>query len=128
MSEKNPVLVSYTEFIKKIADDFGLSIEKEYKLMFPAEPMAVKRFARHVAIDVRVWDGKTERPYMLAGQRNEEALKNATELRRIGAKGLDEIIKEARIELKSENCRLCEGGGWHSAGTRYVYKNYCIEI
>ena len=117
--------VSYSTFIREIAKDFKLTVEQEYILKLPSDN--IKSFTQSVAKDVRIFDGENEYPYMLSNNiRNNEQMKNAIELRRLGTKSLEQIIKEANISLITEKCKICEGGGWYSSGIKYIYKNiYC---
>lgn len=122
--------VRYTDFIKQIAIDYNLTLEKEFKLKLPADKKAIKSFVRSVAHKVRVFDGQNEYPYMdvLHSKRNEQALLSGIELRYVGEKALAEILKEADIKLITENCKISEGGGWYSNGTRYIYREIYCEI
>lgn len=120
--------LSYRNFVKKIAEDFNLSPDKEYKLSLPADKKAFKNFVRGDAYRMRIFDGTNEHPYMLENKRNDEALAKGVELRYLGEKGLNTILEETGLKLKSENCRICEGGGWYSNGTKYFYKDYCVEV
>lgn len=119
--------VSYSKFISQIAEDFNTSLEKEYTLNLPNIKGKIKGFTASVASRVRIFDGIEEHPYMLSKHlRNEDKFKQGVELRYLGEKGFDEIIKESGIQLKSSPCKICEGGGWSSQGTRYYYKEtYC---
>lgn len=123
--------VRYTEFTEEIAKDFGISIQKEYVLQLPADKKTIKSFTISRANDVRIFDGVQEHPYIFnkpGTQRNEEALANGKELRYLGYKGLVEILEVAGNSVTTKSCRICEGGGWSSEGTRYMYKEIYCEI
>lgn len=113
---------------KQIADDFGVSLKREYVLRLPANKKNMKMFTMGEAGAVRIFDGTNEHPYMLPGKRNDEKLKTGIELRKISEKTLSEIIKETGAKVKTEGCKVCEGGGWYSNGTRYIYKEIYCEL
>lgn len=120
--------ISSYDLIAEIAKDFSISIEKEFTLSLPNSAANIKGFVRGIAARTRIFDGETEHPFMLNGMRNNDVLNKGVELRFLGRKSLDEIIKESGATVKTENCRICEGGGWTSQGTRYIYKDIYCEI
>lgn len=120
--------VTHSEFIAKIATDFGINIEKEFILKLPADKKTMKDFTQSIAKKVRIFDGQNEYPFMLSGKRNEDALMIGVELRYKGEKDTAEIIKESGVKLEYKNCKISEGGGWYSSGTRYIYKDIYCEI
>lgn len=70
-----------------------------------------------------------EWPYMLTQSvRNDNKLFEFDHIYTMYAKNLDKIMKEANLTLKSEPCKICEGGGWSSQGTRWFYKDMYCEI
>jgi hypothetical protein len=120
--------LSYIDFVTEIAKDFSLETSKEYKLKLPADNKRIKSFIRGVAHMSKIFDGQIEHPYMLDNKRNEQALSRGMEIRYIGCKSLNDILNESGIKLRSENCKISEGGGWYSDGTRYFYKDFYLEI
>ncbi len=120
--------VTYRDFITTIANDFSIQVKKEYSLKLPSDKKSIKRFIASVANEVRIFDGSNEYPYMLEKSRNEEKLKIGIELRHRDYKTLSDILTESGANIKSKGCRICEGGGWSSQGTRYTYKNIYCEV
>lgn len=121
--------VYYFDFINAIKADFNIVIDKEVTLKLPANKKNIKNFTRSMARDVRIFDGNTEHPYMLTnGQRNEDILSIGKELRCTTQKRLHELITEYNLPVQSKPCRICEGNGWTSSGTRYIYKDLFIEL
>lgn len=120
--------VTYYEFIKTICSDHNISIDKEYTLKLPADKRVMKWFTRSRAGQIRIFDGNAEHPYMVDGTRNDGVLVNGNELRIKDTKSFDLILKETGVKLQSGKCKICEGGGWYSEGTRYIYKDIYCEI
>jgi hypothetical protein len=117
------------DFLKVICFDFGISQEKEYTLRLPTDKKTFKQWTRGWAHGARIFDGSKEHPYMIdRNTRNEKQLETATELRYLGFKTFSQIVKESGVKLQREKCRICEGGGWHSEGTKYTYKNISCEF
>ena len=120
--------LNYYQFIKLIADDFKVSLTREYTLRMPSPIPCIKKFVRGRSANVRCFDGTSEQPFMATNQqRNACAIVKATELRVTYFKTLDFLIQETGAKLQTKNVRICEGGGWHSEGTRYIYKNFYWE-
>lgn len=70
-----------------------------------------------------------EFPYMLSNnQRNDGRLLDFDYIYYIRSKGLLEVCKEAKINLKTQKCKICEGNGWYTQGQKYIYKNNYCEI
>lgn len=120
--------VTYYEFIDLLSKEFNLKTHKEYTLKLPAARKVVKYFTTSVANEVRIFDGEKEHPYMIEKGRNEDVFKKGVELRRFGRKSICEILAEIPVKLRTESCKICEGGGWYSKGTRYYYKENYIEV
>ena len=124
--------VTYYQFCKTIADDFKIELNQKHKTrlsQFPIKNGKRKINSFHDAIIVDS-NGK-EYPYMLSQTppiRNEEKLIDFDYIYITRPKGLGQILKETGINLKSEKCRICEGGGWYSQGTRYFYKDISCEV
>ena len=119
--------VTINTFKRTIAADFNISPFKEVTLQLPTDKKVIKAFTISVAHEVRIFDGTKESPYMLSGTaRNVSELIKGIELRHNKMKTLEEILKETGVTLKTSKCKICEGGGWYSEGTRYEYKDiYC---
>lgn len=120
--------VSYYQFCKIIAEDLGIELNVKHKMFMSQFP--IKNGKRKITsfFDAKIVDRNgDEHPYMINQTvRNEEKLLEFDYIYVIRPKGLEEIIKETGLQLKSKKCRICEGGGWHSQGTRVFYKDiYC---
>lgn len=122
--------VTYYTFCKTIADDFSIELNQKCKTKLNQFPIKngkrrIKSFYDAIIVDTN----GNEYPYMLNQNiRNEEKLIDFDYLYVIRPKNLEQIIKEANITLNSEKCRICEGNGWYSNGTRYLYKDIYCEI
>lgn len=120
--------LNYYQFIKRIADDFNVPLTKEYTLKMPAPIKCIKDFVRSRAANVRCFDGISELPFMKDNQqRNTCAIVKSKELRVTDNKTLEYLIKETGVKLHTKKVRICEGGGWHSEGTRFIYKDFYWE-
>lgn len=120
--------VYYHVFIAKLCQDFDIITTKELILKLPADNKKIKSFTTSRAKDVRIFDGQVEYPYMLGDKRNDEILSKGKELRYKASKSLRELMSEYKLPIQTKSCRICEGNGWTSSGTRYSYKNMFIEI
>lgn len=60
--------------------------------------------------------------------RRKFVLDNAKKLVCTRNKTFHEIVKESGVVLKTTSCKICEGGGWHSQGVRYEYKDTYVEF
>jgi hypothetical protein len=121
--------VYYHVFLAKLCQDFDMITTKELVLKLPADNKKVKSFTTSRARDVRIFDGQIEHPYMLNEyKRNDEILSKGKELRYKTSKSLRELISEYNLPIQTKPCRICEGNGWTSSGTRYSYENMFIEI
>jgi len=122
--------VTYYQFCKIIANDFNIELNQKYitKLnQFPIKNGKRKINSTNNSIIVDV--NGNEHPYMLSQTiRNEEKLIHFDYIYVIHQKGLEQILKEIGIKLKWEKCKICEGGGWHSQGIRYFYKDVYCEV
>lgn len=122
--------VTYYQFCKTIADDFKIELNQKHKTKLSEFPVKngrkkISSFYDSIIVDV---DGN-EYPYMLnQSMRNEEKLVDFDYIYFIRPKSLKQILDETGLNLKSEKCRICEGGGWYSNGTRYFYKNIFCEV
>ena len=131
---QNPLLcaVTYYDFCKKVCEDLGIELSKKNKMYFMQFPFKngkrkINSFSDSVIVDKK----GNEYPYMISQApaiRNEERLIDFDYLYTIRSKGLEQIIQETGIKLKSEKCRICEGGGWYSNGTKYFYKDIYCEV
>lgn len=124
--------VTYYQFCKTIADDFKIELNQKHKTKLSQFPIKngkrkISSFYDAVIVDV---DGN-EYPYMLSQTppiRNDEKLIDFDYIYIIRPKGLEQILKETGVNLKSKKCRICEGGGWYSQGRRYFYKDISCEV
>lgn len=122
--------VSSYKFKQQIISDYGLTPYKKVKTFHNQFPIKNgKRKIKATNTSFIVDKQGNEYPYMLnQHQRNEEKLKDFDHIYFMQHKTLDELTKEAGITLKSEPCRISEGGGWYSNGSRYYYKNLTCEF
>ncbi|WPO89903.1 hypothetical protein [Chryseobacterium sp. HR92] len=125
MREINPF-----EFVKKIALEFGVDGTKKYKTFFSQFPIKNGKKKISSSADAIIVDAiGNEFPYMLNPyQRNNDKLKEFDFIYVIRSKGLNEIINETGALVKTEICKICEGGGWYSWGTKYTYGDVYCEI
>ena len=118
-----------SDLARMIAKDFNIEIqykEKSYSKHFEIKNGKKKIYGRYSSVIVDKQGN--EFPYMLdRNKRNEEKLVDFDYLYSIEYKTLEEIIKESGVKLKTEPCKVCEGGGWYSQGTRTHYKDYYCE-
>ena len=132
--EANPLLCAVTsyDFCKRVCEDLGIKLSQKHKMYFMQFPFKngkrkINSFSDSVIVDKK----GNEYPYMISQApaiRNEERLIDFDYLYTIRSKGLEKIIQETGIKLKSEKCRICEGGGWYSNGTKYFYKDIYCEV
>ena len=128
--------VTYAHFVSTICEDFGVSPEKKICIKSLTKPN-IKQFVRGCASNVEIVTEEGVYPFMIDAiskngktfrKRNDEKLKKATRLKKTRTKFLSEIIEELGLKLKSEKCRVCEGGGCYSEGERIYYKDLFIEV
>ena len=120
--------VTYHEFCKTIADDFKIEFKQKHKTKASEFPVINgRRKIRSFYDSIIVDNNGNEYPYMLnQSMRNEEELVDFDHIYFIKPKGLNQILDETGVKLRSEQCKISEGGGWYSYGTKYYYKDiYC---
>jgi hypothetical protein len=117
--------VTYFQFCKTIAEDFSIELNQKHKTKFNQFPVKNGKRKINSFYDATIVDNQAnEYPYMLSQTiRNEEKLIDFDYIYIIRAKPLEQIVEETGVILKSEHCKICEGGGWYSQGTRYFYKD-----
>lgn len=122
--------VTYYNFCKQIANDYNIDFNKkilDYPNQFPIKNGKRKIKSSYDAIIVD--KNNNEYPYMLSQyQRNDDKLIDFKYIYTVRHKQLSEILTEVNLKLKSVPCKLCEGNGWFSKGTRYFYKDIYCEI
>ena len=122
--------VTQSQFTDILCKDYN--IDSQYKSITKFESFPVINGKRKINArydSIIVDNDGNEFPYMLSKYvRNEEKLLNFDYIYTIYYKTLDQILKEIPITLNSESCKICEGGGWYSTGTRYFYKEIYCEI
>ncbi len=122
--------IKYNTFCDVIAKDYN--IDPQYKSIYSFNSFPLidgKRKINARSNSIIVDKEGNEFPYILSKYvRNEEKLLNFDYIYTIYYKTLDQILKEMPITLNSESCKICEGGGWYSTGTRYFYKDIYCEI
>ncbi|MDP9954722.1 hypothetical protein J2X97_000359 [Epilithonimonas hungarica] len=118
------------EFIQRIASDFGVNSEYKDKRYIDDFPIVNgKRKINSSSHSIIVDNEGNEFPYMkMINQRNDEKLQDFNYIYLIRTKSISEIVTETGVELKTQKCKICEGGGWHTNGTRYIYKDIYCEI
>jgi hypothetical protein len=122
--------VTYYQFCKTIAKDFGIELNKKYKTKFNQFPLINGKRKINSFHDAVIVDSKgNEYPYMISQTvRNEEKLIDFDYIYVTRPKNLNQITEETGVVLKSKSCKICEGGGWHSKGTEYFYKDISCEV
>ena len=122
--------VTYYQFCKTIADDFKIELNQKHKTKFSEFPVKNGRRKISSFYDSTIVDASgNEYPYMLnQSMRNEEKLVDFDYIYFIRPKGLKQILEETGLNLKSEKCKISEGDGWYSQGTRYFYKDISCEV
>jgi len=122
--------VTYYQFCKMIAEDFAIEFNQKHKTYFNQFPLKngnrkISSFYNAVIVD----KNGNEFPYMLnPSMRNNEKLSDFDYIYVIRHKDLFQICEETGVKLKSKKCRICEGGGWTSQGTKYFYKDISCEV
>lgn len=120
--------VTESQFCDVITKDYNIDPQYKSIYSFNSFPLINGKRKINARYDSIIVDKEgNEFPYMLSNNvRNEEKLIDFDHIYTIYYKTLDQILKEIPITLKSESCKICEGGGWYSNGTRYFYKDvYC---
>jgi hypothetical protein len=122
--------VTYYQFCKTIADDFGIELNQKHKTKFNQFPIKNGKRKINSFHDAIIVDKQgNEYPYMISQTiRNEEKLIDFDYLYVTRPKNLNQIIKETGVVLKSQYCKIYEGGGWYSYGTKYFYKDISCEV
>ena len=124
------MMVTYYQFCKTIADDFKIELNQKNKTKLSQFPIKNNKRKIKSSYDAIIVDNKgNEYPYMLSQTiRNEQKLADFDYIYVIRPKSLEQIVKETGINLRSEECKICEGGGWYSKGVRYFYKGIFCQI
>lgn len=122
--------VPYYQFCKTIVEDFGIELNQKHKTKFNQFPVKNGKRKINSFHDATIVDNQeNEYPYMLSQTiRNEEKLIDFDYIYVTRPKDLKQIIEETGIVLKSQSCKICEGGGWYSQGTKYFYKDISCEV
>ena len=122
--------VRYYDFCKRIANDEKIEFTQKIKVFrkdFPLKNGVTKVNATYYSIIVDK-EGN-EFPYMLEQYlRNDSKLIDFDYIYRITQKSLTQILEETGVNIKSEKCKICEGGGWYRQGNRYFYKDIFCEV
>ena len=125
--------LSYSHFCDIVAKRYNIDRKVKVKFKQDSFPRNNKGKQKiHMPHDSTIVDKKgIEHPYMLPenyNQRNDSKLKEFDHVYFYRYIDIEEIEKVAGIKIKRENCRVCEGGGWYSNGTRYIFEDYCCEV
>lgn len=122
--------VTYYQFCKIIADDFKIELNQKHKTKLSEFPVKNGKRKINSSCDAIIVDvDGNEHPYMINQTiRNEEKLIDFDYIYVTRTKSLGQILYETGVKLKSEKCKICEGGGWYSEGTRYFYKDIYCEV
>jgi len=124
--------VSINRFVEVICKDYGIEPMRKYKMQPKDFPF--KRGKRRISCSgdsVIVDKQGNEHPYMISlspAVRNNERLEDFDHIYVIRHKNLSEVLQETGAEVKKTPCKVCEGGGWYTNGTRYEYKDIYCEI
>jgi hypothetical protein len=121
--------VNYQTFIETIANDYNVSSTEEIKHYFSSFPIKNGKRKINASYDAIIVDREGNKfPYMLTkSQRNADKLIDFDYISITRLKPLKVLLEEIGLILKSENCKICEGNGWYSQGTRYYYKELIYE-
>ena len=122
--------VTYSQFCNTIASDYNIQLEEKHKTYIVEFPIKNGKRKINSFFDAIIVDKEgNEYPYMLSLTiRNEERLIDFDYIYITRPKSLSVLLKEASLTLKTESCKICEGGGWYSNGIRYYYKDIFCEI
>lgn len=120
--------VTTHELAMDIVEELGIEAKNRIKTKFENYPVKdgkrkIKSFWDSVIVDR---DGN-EHPYMLDNNcRNDEKLVDFDHIYYERYKDISQVIKETGAKVHTKFVKICEGGGWFSAGFRYTYKDkYC---
>lgn len=120
--------LSIYDFTQEITKDYNIELTQIVKTMFNQYPIKNGKRKIKANYNAIIVDKKgNEYPYMLTPSiRNEDKLVEFDYIYITQTKSLKQVIQEANIELQSSSCKISEGNGWYSNGTKYIYKNfYC---
>ena len=122
--------VSQSQFINILCKNYNIEQQNKSITKFESFPVINGKRKINARYDSIIVDNDgNEFPYMLSKYvRNEEKLLNFDYIYTIYYKTLDQILKEIPITLKTESCKICEGGGWYTNGIKYYYKDIYCEI
>lgn len=133
--------VTYYNFIKHICEKHNVEMDKVYYLNpdnrngHKFDKIRLKNFVRGVSDRVKIIakDG-SEHPFLeelktSTGKTHIDRnpiISDAVKFSVVGKKSFSEICSEADIKPRKKKTRICEGGGWTSAGYEYHYDGiYC---
>ena len=120
------------EFIQELAKDYNFELKQKHIYPFNQFPIVNGKRKISSRYDATIVDNNgNEYPYMCKdnpNQRNNEKLIDFNHLYVIRSKSLIQILQELNLNLKTQRCKICEGNGWYTIGTRYFYKDFTCEI
>lgn len=121
--------IRYIDLIETIAKDYNIELMQKEKTFYKDFPIKNGKRRIKSSCDAIIVDNDgNEHPYMITEQqRNNEKLERFNHIYVMRTKPLNQILQEAGITLKSEPCKICEGGGWYSKGKRVFYKEFYCE-
>ena len=117
-------------FCKEIIKDYNINPTYKHIIKYNQFPIKDgKRKIKASCDSIIVDHNGNEFPYMLnRNTRNDDKLIDFDYIYIIHDKQLDQILKESNLSLKTDKCKICEGNGWYTNGTRYYYKDIFCEI
>lgn len=133
--------VTYYNFIKHICDKHNVQMNKVYYLNpdnrngQKFDKIRIKNFVRSVADRVKIITAdEKEYPFLISMKSKNGGthldrnpiISKAVKFSVVDKKSFYEICSEAGIKPIKKKTRICEGGGWTSAGHEYHYDGiYC---
>ena len=124
--------ISNWDMTKLIASDYVIPLKFEQRIYHNQFPMKGGKRKIHARYDsIIVHSDGSRYPYMLPnGSRNNDKLVEFDYICTIITKSLLTVVAvaETKHKFKYERCKLDEGGGCWSWGTRMYYKDYYTEF
>ena len=122
--------ISNWDMTRLIADDYDIPLKFERRVYYNQFPMKGGKRKINSSVDsIIVHSDGSRYPYMLPnGSRNNGRLVEFDFISTTITKSLLTVVAETKQEFKYERCKLDEGGGCWSWGTRMYYKDFYTEF